>query len=268
MGWSGGTFTLEDDQGNSGSSIPTDWAGDGDAAIKTTDFVELLDDIQTGINSCLNKDGSNAATGDLDLGTSYHLTNLAAGTATGDSGRWDEDVAGVSLAGTVLTLTLNSGSTLTQDIASVGTSGEVTLTTTQTLSGQKTFTTNPTTFAEIKGNGPTSHVVSSLTAGANVAVDTTAYSRFWLNNTQAMTLTFTFPSGTDAELGANYCTSGVVLMRNGTGHGAITLATNAAVTDSETVGARPTGSGDIYSLVYECWVIGSSRYVQWTWVSP
>ncbi len=86
-----------------------------------------------------------------------------------------------------------------------------------------------------------------------------------------MTLTFTIPDAVgapedqDADLGSYYCTKGVILMRNETGHGAITLAVTAS--DTQEIGSRPTGATELYSLVYQVWVIGLTRYVQFTWVT-
>ena len=144
--------------------------------------------------------------------------------------------------------------------------GEVTLTGDQTITGKKTFTTATTPITDLRLIDTSYSGVTVLTAGAGVAVDTTAGSNFYLGNDQAMTLTFTIPAASsDTDLGANFCTKGVILMRNETGHGAITLAVTAD--DTQEIGSRPTGATELYSLVYQIWVMGSTRYVQFTWVT-
>jgi len=75
MGWSGGTYT----KGNAGTG---GWAGDAalGIGIEATRHDTQDNDFATGINQCLNKDGSNSATGNLNLG-GYLPTNVGAGTA-------------------------------------------------------------------------------------------------------------------------------------------------------------------------------------------
>jgi len=81
-----------------------------------------------------------------------------------------------------------------------------------------------------------------------------------------MTLTFTIPAASaDSDLGANFSTVGRIKMRNDSGAGAITLSVTAD--DTEEIGSRPTTAGAIYSLVYDISVMGSTRYVQLTWVT-
>jgi hypothetical protein len=81
MGWSGGTFTRTNGT-HSGTSV---WQQDRDAGTKiVADRHDTNDnDLATGINSCINKDGSNAFTGAADLG-SQKITALADGTAHTD----------------------------------------------------------------------------------------------------------------------------------------------------------------------------------------
>ena len=75
MGWSAGTYT----KGNAGTG---GWAGDQSLGItiEASRHDTQDNDFATGINQCLNKDGSNAATGNLNLG-GFLPTNLGAGTA-------------------------------------------------------------------------------------------------------------------------------------------------------------------------------------------
>ena len=82
MGWSGGTYTRSDGV-FTGTSI---WQSNRDAGTKiVADRHDTHDqDLATGINQCLNKDGSNAATANLDAGT-YKITRLGDGTAHTDA---------------------------------------------------------------------------------------------------------------------------------------------------------------------------------------
>lgn len=75
MAWSGGTYT----KGNNGTG---GWVGDASLGIgiEAGRHDTQDNDFATGINQCLNKDGSNSCTGDLNLG-GFKPVNLAAGTA-------------------------------------------------------------------------------------------------------------------------------------------------------------------------------------------
>jgi hypothetical protein len=75
MGWSGGSYS----KGNAGTG---GWAGDASSGIgiEAGRHDTQDNDFATGINQCLNKDGSNSATANLNLG-GFRFTN--AGTATG-----------------------------------------------------------------------------------------------------------------------------------------------------------------------------------------
>jgi hypothetical protein len=52
-----------------GNGVCVAMAGDGDAVIYATELDSLFEDHQDAINSCLAKNGENAATGNLDGGT-------------------------------------------------------------------------------------------------------------------------------------------------------------------------------------------------------
>ena len=81
MGWSGGTYTRSDGV-FTGTSI---WQSNRDAGTKiVADRHDTHDqDLATGINQAINKDGSNAFTGAANLG-SQKITSLADGTAHTD----------------------------------------------------------------------------------------------------------------------------------------------------------------------------------------
>jgi hypothetical protein len=79
MAWSGGTY-------RKGNYSTNGWTGDASLGIgiEAGRHDTQDDDFQGGINQCLNKDGSNAATSNLNIG-SNRLTNVAAGTARTDA---------------------------------------------------------------------------------------------------------------------------------------------------------------------------------------
>ena len=81
MGWSGGTYTRSDGV-FTGTQI---WQSNRDAGTKiVADRHDTHDqDLATGINQAINKDGSNAFTGAANLG-SQKITSLADGTAHTD----------------------------------------------------------------------------------------------------------------------------------------------------------------------------------------
>lgn len=75
MPWSGGSY-------NKGNNATGGWVGDASLGIgiEAGRHDTQDNDFATGINQCLNKDGSNAATGNLNLG-GFLPTNIGAGTA-------------------------------------------------------------------------------------------------------------------------------------------------------------------------------------------
>jgi hypothetical protein len=79
MAWSGGTY-------RKGNYSTNGWTGDASLGIgiEAGRHDSVDDDFMNGINQTLNKDGSNSATGNLNIG-SNRLTNVAAGTARTDA---------------------------------------------------------------------------------------------------------------------------------------------------------------------------------------
>lgn len=84
MAWSGGNYTK-------GNNATGGWTGDASLGIgiEAGRHDTQDDDFATGINQCLNKDGSNAATGNLNLG-GFKYTNAAAATARTELARVDQ----------------------------------------------------------------------------------------------------------------------------------------------------------------------------------
>lgn len=78
MAWSGGNYTK-------GNNATGGWVGDASLGIGIEAGRHDIqdDDFATGINQCLNKDGSNAATGPFNAG-GFKLTNIIAGTVRTD----------------------------------------------------------------------------------------------------------------------------------------------------------------------------------------
>lgn len=87
MAWSGGTFTRTNGT-YSGASV---WASDLAALVKiVASRHDTHDqDLATGINACINKNGQNSPTANMSWG-GFKLTNLAAATAAGDALRYDQ----------------------------------------------------------------------------------------------------------------------------------------------------------------------------------
>ena len=79
MVWSGGNYTK-------GNNSTGGWVGDASLGIgiEAGRHDTQDNDFATGINQCLNKDGSNSATGPLNAG-GFKLTNVANGTVTTDA---------------------------------------------------------------------------------------------------------------------------------------------------------------------------------------
>lgn len=99
MAWSGGTYT----KGNNGTG---GWVGDASLGIgiEAGRHDTQDNDFATGINQCLNKDGSNAATGNLNIGA-FKITNMATGTASGDATTLGQVQAGINTQSTALSIT-------------------------------------------------------------------------------------------------------------------------------------------------------------------
>lgn len=81
MPWTAGVYT----RWNS-VNVPPYWVGDASVGIKIeASRHDTQDaDFETGINACLNKDGSNAATGNLNIGN-FRLTNVGNASVSTDA---------------------------------------------------------------------------------------------------------------------------------------------------------------------------------------
>lgn len=101
MPWSSGTYTKWN-----ASNVPPNWVGDASVGIKieASRHDTQDDDFAAGINNCLTKDGSNAATGNINLG-SNRIINVSNAVAANDALTLGQAQAGISASGTALSIT-------------------------------------------------------------------------------------------------------------------------------------------------------------------
>lgn len=99
MPWAGGNYTK-------GNSATGGWADDAlhGIGIEAGRHDTQDNDFALGINQCLNKDGSNAATGNLNLNNNK-ITNLGAGTNASDAITLSQAQAGINTSSTALSIT-------------------------------------------------------------------------------------------------------------------------------------------------------------------
>lgn len=99
MPWSGGSYTK-------GNNATGGWTGDASLGIgiEAGRHDTQDNDFALGINQCLNKDGSNAATGPLNAG-GFKLTNVATGVASTDAITLGQAQGGINTSGTALSIT-------------------------------------------------------------------------------------------------------------------------------------------------------------------
>jgi len=112
MTWSGGTY-------KKGNFTTNGWTGDASLGIgiEAGRHDTQDDDFAAGINQCLNKDGSNAATGNLNAGA-FRVTNIGAGTARTDAAQVGQVQDGTSsylgtTGGTATAFTVTATPTIT-----------------------------------------------------------------------------------------------------------------------------------------------------------
>ena len=113
MSWSGGTYR----KGNYGTN---GWTGDASLGIgiEAGRHDTQDDDFANGINACLAKDGSNSATGNLNLGGTNRITNLASGVASTDAATLGQVQSGIpsylgTTGGTSTAFTVTATPTIT-----------------------------------------------------------------------------------------------------------------------------------------------------------
>jgi hypothetical protein len=142
MSWSGGTFTRT----NGVYSGATVWFSDYSANVKIVyDRHDYHDqDLAQGINACINKNGQNSPTANIDWG-GFKITGLAAGASSTDSARYGQTItaAAIDPSSKILTLTRADGN-VTVDLTPIVVAGDTSdfarLSLGQTFAGQNTFT--------------------------------------------------------------------------------------------------------------------------------
>jgi hypothetical protein len=142
MSWSGGTFTRT----NGVYSGATVWFSDYSANVKIVyDRHDYHDqDLAQGINACINKNGQNSPTANIDWG-GFKITGLSAGASSTDSARYGQTItaAAIDPSSKILTLTRADGN-VTVDLTPIVVAGDTSdfarLSLGQTFAGQNTFT--------------------------------------------------------------------------------------------------------------------------------
>ena len=106
MAWSGGIFTRTNGT-YAGSSV---WQSDAAAAVKIrADRHDTHDqDLATGINNCLTKDGQNAPTQNISWGA-FKITNLGNGSAATDAATYGQTITALGWSGGTITATRAAG---------------------------------------------------------------------------------------------------------------------------------------------------------------
>lgn len=84
LSFSSGTFSIN----SSGQPVVTG------TVISSTAFNSLTADLATGLSTCVLKDGTQTLTANIPMG-SFKLTGLGAGSAAGNSVRWEQSCAGI-----------------------------------------------------------------------------------------------------------------------------------------------------------------------------
>lgn len=193
------------------------------------------------ISETLNINGINSMLSDLDVG-SHKVINVANGVNPLD-------------AVNVSQLQAVGGGGLITSQSWDGTSF------TSTRVAEAPFTTDMQLKASIKSRGKLRHLLTN--AGLNnVVINPDIANRYTVQNNSAMSVTMTYPSGADPQLGENYQLEGSVMFENVTGVGLVTLV---GVDPSDILGVQPLGVGDKYLLSYIVQIIGGTVNELWIW---
>lgn len=270
MAWNGsGTYTQTDGT-YSGSDICASQAGDGTATIQAAELDALFEDHAAAINACLAKNGENALTGNLSVG-GFRLTGLGTPSASTDAALHGDVIAsGAYSAGdSEIQLTQNDGTRIDIDVSSLeaGTGG-VDTTTAQSIGGVKTFTAN-TSLAYAKLNGATVSKLAVPTPGSSVTIDATAANDHYVTVGTNTNVTFTWPTGSDTQIGANWSVKGEITFRHTSAGHTITLNSTmlAALDYYEEEGSHADGSGDLSTLTYNYKYVNGTKICQFAWVA-
>jgi hypothetical protein len=267
MPWDTPTKTFIRNNGR--NSGPTVWDEDAIALqdIDSQGHDDHDQDLANGITACLNINGVNAMLTDLSMG-GFKVTGIAdavvdtdavsksqlddVGTiAVGADSKADTNatniaVNAVNIDANAQNIVTNSNNILTlaeKDVDGVSWASNV-------ISLSRVSDTDLTATIEVfdsfKSNGAIRHKFVDDGTGTQT-IDTAAATRHALVNDGALTLTFTKPTGADADLGENYQVEGQVLITNGATPGAITIAGAGA---NDVLGEAPNTASAKYLLSY------------------
>lgn len=117
MPWSGGTYSRTNGT-YSGSTV---WQSDAAAAVKIrADRHDTHDqDLATGINNCLTKDGQNSPSSNISWGN-FKITSLANGAAASDAANYGQTITALAWSGNTITATRSAGNlTITVNAANI-----------------------------------------------------------------------------------------------------------------------------------------------------
>lgn len=230
----------------------TIWSQDQIASIKIIasrhDFHD--EDLALAIADCVNLDGYNSMRADLNM-DSNKLTNLAAGTASGDGVNKTQmdavdaktDTNATNIAANAADIATNAG-----DIATNATAIGNNATAISNNASDITDLQNKRDYIAdtFKSNGSIRHL--SIAHSGTSTINTANGNRHKLANSGALNLTITKPTGADAALGENYEVEGNILVTNNAGGGgAITLV---GVSASDILGVQPNDADAKYLLTY------------------
>lgn len=133
MAWVSGVFTRENPT-YSGSDVWQQDAANGFSVISASRHDTHDQDLADGINACLAKDGSNAMTGDLNLGGNS-VINGGAGVVDGDYAILGQTITAVSATAGTITFTRNSTTDLTLSLIAATNGINLTLGASTTIGG-------------------------------------------------------------------------------------------------------------------------------------
>jgi hypothetical protein len=244
----------------SGTSV---WQQDQQATIKIIaarhDFHDQ--DIADGVTLCLNRNGYNSMLADINMG-GFNVTNMADAVNSTDATTLNQLDA---VEAKVDQNTADIAAIQTSDPNSIITDvsfGGINLTHTRALGD---FVVPLRRFNEFKAGKLIRHLGVDLTAAATTALDTQVANRWYMFNnlTGTMDLNIIRPTGTDADLGENYFTEGMVIVENGTTPAAITIqADGVDVIASEIIGSPSLNASARYTLSYSIQRIAGDSYRQ------
>ena len=162
MPWSGGVFSRTNGV-HTGSTV---WAQDNAAGtgIVTTPHDIHDQDLATGINFCLAKDGSNTPTGNLAMG-GYKHTGVGAASGSGQYVRYDELVAGYQPLDATITALAGVSTAANQIILETGTDAFSSI----SFTAQAQALSAKTTYPGMKGLMELSQAVTA--SGSSLTID-------------------------------------------------------------------------------------------------